>query len=105
MTVDFTPRSYRHRRGEKVLQRISHSSYHIPPYHYRHGVSNASFVFFTFEHGYKYEKGRISIDPCRDEHHLSVCLDPSPDFGHHLDQGENIYYVVCIEKVTSFMGI
>ena len=42
---------------------------------------NASFVFYAFEHGYKYGIGQISIDPGRYESHLSVRLDRSPDSG------------------------
>ena len=75
MTANFAPRLYRYPREKIVLQRISHSPHYIPSNHYQHGVSNASFVFYTFEHGYKYGKGQISIDLCRYEHHLSVCLD------------------------------
>ena len=75
MTVNFTPRIYRNPREKIVLQRISHSPYYKPFNHYQHGVINASFVFDSFEHGYKYGKGQISIDPSRYEHHLSVCLD------------------------------
>ena len=47
--------------------------------HYQHGVNNTSFVFYTFEHRYEYGKGQISIDPCRYEHHVSVCLYQSPN--------------------------
>ena len=77
MTANFTPRLYRHPREKIVRQRISHSP--IPSNHYQHGVNNASFVFYTFEHRYKYGKGQISVDSFRYEHHVSVCLDHSPD--------------------------
>ena len=62
MTAYFTPRLYRHPREKIVLQRISHSPYYIASNHYQNGVRSASFVFYTFEHGYKYRKGQISID-------------------------------------------
>ena len=82
MTANFTPRLYRHLRQIIVLQRISHYPYYIPSNHYQNGVSNASFVFYTFEHAFKYVKGQISTDECRYEHHLSVCLDRSLRSGH-----------------------
>ena len=80
MNANVTPRLYRHPPEKIVLQGISHSPHCIASNQYV--VSNDSFVLYTFEHGYKYRKGHISIDPCRYEHHLSVCLHRSPDSGH-----------------------
>ena len=82
MTANFTPRLYRHPLKKIVHQGIPHSPYYIPSNLYQHWVSNASFVFYPFEHGYKYGKGQISIESCRYEHHLSVRLDRSSDSGH-----------------------
>ena len=79
MTANFTSRLYRHPQEKIVMQRISRSPYYIPSNHYQLGESNASFVFYTFEHGYKYVKEQISIDSCRYEHHVSMSLDHSPD--------------------------
>ena len=74
MTANFTPRLLIHLR-EKIVP-ILYTVQLLSTWR-----DIAILVFYIFEHGYKYGKGQIPIDPCRYEHQLSVCLDRSPDSG------------------------